>query len=298
MKEKIKDFNSINCPYHDYTRKNNDQEKRISNVLCYSLLLLLLVLIFQSAAYATNEPALRLFPTNVVENLKQTGAAAKSMELNLQDVIRDLETQMELFNSSKCEGSEADEGCSELTRQLGETYLEMLDKISEQLPAMEQSVAGTRNSLKKRIQIELGRKMSPRQLQEMIHGDDAKKRNLTEKRRTSGRLRFSEKFKQYLELVSMASRPGGGGSLAVVASEIYMDTEEVVNLIALIQDEIGRARLMTELNQTFGALTPEMVGMVSGVKAILFGEEIDTKGHLPDSSNPASPENFKSPLEY
>ena len=257
----------------------------------YSIILVLLLA--SLPVHAANEPALRLFPTTVVENLKQTGDAARSMEHSLQDVIKDFEIQMMLFNDSKCDGTEADEGCSEIVRQLGETYMTMLDKMEEQLPAMERSVKVTRDSLKKRIGSELGRKMSARQLQEMVRG---KKRQETPAS-MPGRLRLSEKFKQYLKLVSMASRSGGGGSLAVVAAGMYMDTEEVLNLILLTRDEISRARLMTQLNQSYGALTPEMVSMVDGVKSILFGEEMDTMGQLPDAPRHNDPAHFVSPLE-
>ena len=38
----------------------------------------------------------------------------------------------------------------------------------------------------------------------------------------------------------MAPRTGSGGSLAAVAAEIYLDTQEVKDLIALTRDEIRR----------------------------------------------------------
>ena len=43
-------------------------------------------------------------------------------------------------------------------------------------------------------------------------------------------------------------------------------------LIAATQEEISRAALMEQLNQSFGLITPEMAAVDGGVKEILFGE--------------------------
>ena len=60
--------------------------------------------------------------------------------------------------------------------------------------------------------------------------------------------------------------------MAVIASDIYLDMEEASHLIAATQQEINRAALMEQLNQSFGLITPEMAAVVNGVKGILFGE--------------------------
>jgi len=51
--------------------------------------------------------------------------------------------------------------------------------------------------------------------------------------------------------------------------------QETSSLIARTREEISRATLMEQLNQSFGTITPEMQEVVAGVKAILFGEEAD-----------------------
>ena len=65
-------------------------------------------------AAANTSPTIRLFPTTVVENIKHTGEAAKAMEADLQEVIDRLNQQEELYTASKCEGAEAEPGCSEI----------------------------------------------------------------------------------------------------------------------------------------------------------------------------------------
>jgi hypothetical protein len=43
-------------------------------------------------------PTIRLFPTTVVEDLRQTGIVARDMETGLQEVIGKLDQQQELYN--------------------------------------------------------------------------------------------------------------------------------------------------------------------------------------------------------
>jgi len=238
-------------------------------------------------------PTIRLFPTTIVENIKHTGETAKAMEESLQNVIRDLEQQMAIYRASKCEGSESDEGCSEIVKQMGEKYMEMLNRMESQLPEMERSIKVTSASLERRLRQELGRKMTPRDLQKMLSGDRKPVRRLRQGASTG---RLSQKFRKYYELVALGSRTGAGGSLAAVASDIYLDTMEVKKLIALTRDEIGRAKLMIDLQQTYGSITPEMSTMIVGVKEIIFGEAEGVSGVAPPPPGSTKKE-YRSPLE-
>jgi hypothetical protein len=230
----------------------------------------------------------------VVENIKQTGEAARAMEQDLQSVIERLNQQEELYLASKCEGAGAEQGCSELAGQLGQTYLEMLNLMETRLPGMEDSVRATNASLEKRIRKELGRKTTPRGLQKLLERTPQKSTESHRYQRRSGRL--SEKFRQYYKLVAMAPRSSSGGSLAAVAAEIYLDTQEVQDLIALTRDEISRAKLMIDLDQAYGIITPEMFDMVGRVKTILFGEAGEEEG-IPGPPPGSIKAEYRSPLE-
>jgi hypothetical protein len=243
---------------------------------------------------AKQSPTIRLFPTTVVENIKQTGQAAKAMEQDLQSVIDRLNQQEELYIASKCEGAGAEQGCSEIAGQLSQTYLEMLNLMETRLPGMEDSVRTTNSSLEKRIRTELGRKTTPRGLQKVIQRTPQKSAESPRYTRRSGRL--SEKFRQYYKLVATAPRMGSGGSLASVAAEIYLDTQEVQELIALTRDEISRAKLMIDLDQAYGIITPEMFEMVGRVKSILFGETGEAEG-IPGPPPGSTKAEYRSPLE-
>jgi len=247
-----------------------------------------------NTAAAKQSPTIRLFPTTVIENIKQTGEAAKAMEQDLQSVIDRLNQQEALYIASKCEGAGAEQGCSEIAGQLSQTYLEMLTLMETRLPGMEDSVRMTNASLEKRIRQELGRKTTPRGLQKLL---ESTPQDATESRRYQRRPgRLSEKFRQYYKLVATAPSMGSGGSLASVAAEIYLDTQEVQKLIALTRDEISRAKLMIDLDQAYGIITPEMFEMVGRVKSILFGETGEEAG-IPGPPPGSTKAEYRSPLE-
>ena len=258
--------------------------------LCFGL-----VLAATQSAFA-NTPTIRLFPTTVVEDLKQTGNVARDMETGLQEVIGRLDQQQALYIESKCDGAENDPGCQRLARQIGATYLEMLTIMEERLPDMEHTVNNTRLSLEKGLRNELGKKMTPWTLQETLIGSksDAAEKSAPTLRGRSG-MRLSERFKQYYQLVA-TSGAKGDQSLAVLASDIYLDMEETSLLIQRTRQEIARATLMEQLNQSFGIITPEMIEVVGGVKSILFGDAEGTAlvaGPPPGSVE----EEYRSPLE-
>jgi hypothetical protein len=244
-----------------------------------------------------NSPTIRLFPTTVVEDLRQTGNVARDMETGLQEVIGRLDQQQELYSESKCDGAENDAGCQRLARQIGATYLEMLTIMEERLPDMEHTVNNTRISLEKGLRNELGKKMTPWTLQETLIGGkaDADTTQASPTLRGRSGMRLSERFKQYYQLVA-TSGAKGDQSLAVLASDIYLDMEETSLLIQRTRQEIARATLMEQLNQSFGIITPEMIEVVGGVKSILFGDAESTAlvaGPPPGSVEQA----YRSPLE-
>ena len=280
----------------DTISRNQSERSRRKRLMC-RLVLILSVFVFTGGeilAAANTSPTIRLFPTTVVENIKHTGEAAKAMEADLQSVIDRLNQQEELYMASKCEGSEVESGCSEIAGQLSRTYLEMLDLMEARLPGMEDSVRATGASLEKRIRKELGHKTTPRGLQKLLAGTPQKPAETPRYKRPSRKL--SEKFRQYYNLVAMRSTTDSRGSLATVAAEIYLDTQEVQDLIALTRDEISRAKLMIDLDQAYGIITPEMIEMVDQVKTILFGETGEGGG-IPDPPPGSTTAEYQSPLE-
>lgn len=256
----------------------------------------LLILLAAAAPAHANTPTIRLFPTTVVEDLRQTSSVAKEMETGLQEVIGRLDQQQLLYLESKCEGADNDPGCQRLAKQLGATYLEMLGIMEERLPDMEHTVNNTRLSLEKRLRSELGNKMTSWTLQETLLGGSAEAESAPAPslRGRSG-MRLSERFRQYYQLVASSSSKTDQ-SLAVLASDIYLDMDDTSQLIARTREEIARATLIEQLNQSFGTITPEMMEIVGGVKSILFGDEASE--YAIAAPPPGSFEQaYRSPLE-
>jgi len=250
-----------------------------------------------AAPTLANSPTIRLFPTTVVEDLRQTGNVARDMETGLQEVIGRLDQQQQLYQESKCDGAEGDSGCQRLARQIGATYLDMLTIMEERLPDMEHTVNNTRVSLEKGLRNELGKKMTSWTLQETLIGGSEASPAAAASPSMRGRsgMRLSERFKQYYQLVA-TSGSQSDQSLAVLASDIYLDMDETSVLIQRTRQEIARATLMEQLNQSFGIITPEMMEVVGGVKSILFGDEESREivaGPPPGSIEQA----YRSPLE-
>ena len=235
---------------------------------------------------AAQTPTIKLFPTTVLEEIKHTGNVAAEMETGLQAVITRLDEQQTLYMASKCEGNEGDPGCEQIARQMGKSYLEMLNIMGDKLPEMETAVNSTSSSLEKRIRRELGQKKTSWSLQELLVGEQSESGKNADRPVLRGRsgMRLSDRFHQYYKLVAR-SNGEVNSSLAVVASDIYLDMQETSSLIARTREEISRATLMEQLNQSFGTITPEMQEVVAGVKSILFGEE---EALTPMTAPPAS----------
>jgi hypothetical protein len=173
----------------------------------------------------------------------------------------------------------------------------MLGIMEERLPDMEHTVNNTRLSLEKRLRTELGIKMTPWMLQETLLGGHSTANSSAVSPSMRGRsgMRLSERFSQYYKLVASSSSQSDQ-SLAVLASDIYLDMEETSELIARTREEIARATLIEQLNQSFGTITPEMMDVVGGVKSILFGDEAS---HMQIASPPPGDikQAYRSPLE-
>lgn len=241
---------------------------------CFKPLFAVLLALPTVTAAAAASPTIRLFPTTVMEDIKQTGSVAREMESGLQQVITRLDQQQQIYVDSKCDGASLDPGCGQITRQLGATYLEMLEAMDQKLPDMEKAVNNTHDSLQRRLRSELGKGMTPWQLQEALAGRSHSDGDARPALRGRSGMRLSERFSQYYQLVAQSGNRSGS-SLAVIAADVYLDMAEASDLIARTREEISRATLMEELNQSFGTVTPEMQEVVAGVKSILFGEASD-----------------------
>jgi len=254
------------------------------------ILFLLISLFFHASVLAASQsrPNLEIFSKEIIQNIKQTSEVAGAMEQSLKDVISRLEKQDGLYHAAHCDSDEQDIGCDQLRAQLGETYLEMLDSMEESLPEMEHSLATTHASLEKRIYKQMGKNLTAAGLQDLV-----KNAKTTEMSPSLGKRALSKRVSAYYNLV----RNGSPGSLSVVAAELYVDSHEVVQLLGLIREEIGRSRLMVEIGQSWGIVSPEMQNTVQGVKSILFGQDVESGKQVEKLTASAADTIYRSPLE-
>ncbi len=238
---------------------------------------------FITTSAAISAPRLNLFPRDVTEHIGNTGRVAKNMETNLKDAIADLETQMKLYDASGCEGS-SDPGCTEIAKQMGDRYQGMLNVMKKHLPEMKQSIMATNKGIQKNLRQELGKKSSPSDIQRMLSKSSKPKV-------FNGRFSLSRRFAKYNDLISSGSK----SSLASLASEIYLDSNEVLKMIDIMEAEMAQQETVLQIGNMYGTLTPEMTNTVSSIKSVIFGEE-EGGQYLPDASNPEDG-GFHSPLE-
>lgn len=238
---------------------------------------LMLISAIHEAQPAPRQPTLNIFSTQVIENIKETSNAARTLESDLLSVVQELEQHQRLFHESKCEGAEGDEGCGQISRQMAETYKVMLDTMAERLPDMERNIMITRDALQRRLSAELGYNRTGQELQQLLRDG---KEGLSSAQRTRVRrqgARLSDRFRQYFYLVNQGSTE----SLALLGAEMYLDMEETAELIQLTQQQIHRAKLFVELSEQFGTITPEMETTVAEVKRIIFGDYEGDDGFVP-----------------
>lgn len=229
-------------------------------------------------------PQLKLFPMSVTEHLSNTGEAAAAMENNLKEVITELKAQEELFTSTGCEGMTESQGCDDIARQMGDSYMKMIDIMERNLPEMENSVAKTNKAVARTLRSEIGKKASPADVQRLL-GQQSQRQPF------KGRYSLSKRFEDYKRLVSS----GNDYNLATLAAEIYLDSLSVKDMIAVMKGEIAQQKTLHKMGSMYGTLTPDMTTTVDRVKILLFGEPDEGSTHYREAET--APKKFVSPLE-
>ncbi len=221
------------------------------------------------AQQSASRPTLDLFPSQAIDSIRETSESAVQLEEDLQGILADLDSQMKLYQESKCQGAVEDQGCRQLSSQMASSYGRMLDTMAEQLPEMERSLEVTRAGLQKRIAQELGYRRTAAGLQDVLREQPGSRGAALRTRPQGEGVRLSTRFRQYYRLVSQGS---GDTPIALVGAQMYVDLEETKELITLTRQQIQRGQVMANLSEAFGTVTPEMERTVAGVKEVVFGE--------------------------
>lgn len=274
---------------------------------CAMVVALATALPVSAIAQSATGPELKLFSSTIVEDIRRTSEAAESMESGVLESIEYMDQQLALYKASNCESAGEDSGCAEMRRQLSQSYGTMIDAMDAALPEMQSAIERSRDGLKQSLVSQIGRGLSPTNLQSMMLDENKPHRSAKASARSrTGGAKLSSRFQQYYTLVagSVGSSRRGRGALAVTAADIYIDMEEASELIQLTTDEIARTKIHIDLEQAFPVMTEQMEVTVAGVKKILFGEADEAMlatiepPPAEQASEAGTGANYASPLEY
>lgn len=213
-------------------------------------------------------PTVNLFTPVSIESLSETSRGARELESSLESLISKLEAQANLYEAADCAVTH-DNGCQKLRRGMKQTYKSLLSEMQEQLPEIRISIEKTRDSLAERLQSELGRKMTPGDLQRLVSGrlESANSGGRALKNNKGSRL--SGLFEGYYRLVKRNS--GSNSTSTVLAAQLYTDSVSSAKYLDLIEAEIDSQHTELLLELEWVELTAQMNGTVDNVKTLLWG---------------------------
>ncbi len=240
---------------------------------------------------ATAGPSINLIPVTAIESIKQSTSTAKSMENRLSEVITKIENNKKLFDSSKCEGAIADKGCDQLRDSMSESYKAFLEVLSEELPSLGKQLSVTAKSIEKQLKKELGKGMTPLDIQRLVAGRTSQGKKPLRARTSNN----SHAMVAMLENISSAVSTGGHGDVpAVVASDIYVNMRVAAEQIEGLQMDINQSLATIDTYSAFGQLSESQLDTVASVKAMIFG---DVDGSSLPAPIEESEEEERSPWE-
>lgn len=215
-------------------------------------------------------PSVNLFPKAVLSEIKITTEAAKNMESGLLPIVEKMSNQKKLYDETSCEGDQSNSsGCADIFQNISETYVEMLDKMSEALPELKTSVRNAELMLQKKLATEIGRKKTANDLQKELLKSD---RTTASTRRSP--VRSKRRMSSILE--NNFKRISGAGSasqsMTSTASDIYLDMRDTSVWIERLDAQITRQKAMAELNISMGTLPDGMEQTINEVVTMVMGD--------------------------
>lgn len=221
-------------------------------------------------------PTINLFPGSVIEQIKQTAEASRSLEASAEGLIQQLDQQRQLYEASKCdEASFGDKGCSDLKKNMRNTFIQILDEVEAKMPVMQRTMETTAQGLQQSIRTKVGR-MNPRQLESLLSGGGD---SVADQRKKRGRKQgtLSSRLNRIYQLVTTNK----GKNNHLKAAGLYLDSKEALEYIDLIQQEIAQAKTDAALSDALGDFDADTLSSVDSVKALLYGDSDEAESPLP-----------------
>lgn len=233
-----------------------------------SAMLFALVLPVMGVAYGQTGPAVTLLPQGVLTNLEYTKEQSEEMANTLGPVISDLENQLQTYQEMQCEGASG-QGCEQIRQNMVLKYKELLNGVRTELPEVEQVIASTVQDLGKRLYNEVGRKMTPRELQERL-AEETIGEPMPVVANARGRAGgISDTFRRLLQALSTTGMQRQ--SQLTLSADIYQDLKNSLEYIQITRQLAEAQWTMVGGSAYFSEANEEMVATVNAVNALIFG---------------------------
>lgn len=262
--------------------------KRIAVLKPLTPALALAIALVLPAGVSAQQPQIELFPSTVVEDLREASQAAEAFETDMMPTITALQNELAEYDKLNCRGAVADPGCMQAQRLLGNAYSKFLDSLNEHIPDMLNSMENIKETQGSSISRQIGRGLTPRQLEELIStsgagGVEDQAQRLLEGAGFTGSM--SKRFEGYRTLVSSqaVNQQQGGAVLAMIN---YLDAHSSATQLKALQGDLLRQQSILNLPGAWGAPpSDQMRATVSSVQAVLFGESTQTINDPPTGGN-------------
>lgn len=237
--------------------------------------LALAIVLVLPAGVSAQQPQIELFPSTVIEDLREAGQAAEAFETDMMPAITALQNEMAEYDKLNCRGAVSDSGCMQAERLLGNAYSKFLDSLNEHIPEMLNSMENIKETQGSSISRQIGRGLTPRQLEELISTSgagvvDDQAEIILKGAGFKGRM--SQRFEDYRKLVSSqaVNQQQGGAVLAMIN---YLDAHSSATQLKALQSDLLRQQTELNLPGAWGAPpSDQIMATVSSVQAVLFGE--------------------------
>lgn len=215
-------------------------------------------------------PRIELFPTSVAENIRHASERASQMENDMESVMTKMDRQLALYHSAKCDNSSTDQGCQHIKKQISDTYLEFLTALKQTLPEVKSALQSTADELGSKIHQQLGNRMTPRGIQNLLNGKEHTAATIREA--TGHRQgRMSKLFNKVYRMI--ATNSNNAPTSAILAAEVYADSSEALDVISAIEADITASEVPLRLEGLWnGGPNQQMLNVVSATKTLLFGD--------------------------
>ena len=235
-----------------------------------------------SVAQAERDRPTLLFTKEVIDTSKKANEKMAQVESSMSTTFAEVDKTRQLYEESGCSPDSTDQGCLDIKRQMQEAYLGMLGKFENALPDVRNALKSSSRALGGNLARKVGRKFSPQQMDTKLRKEDLGPRN-----RIPNRSSVAKRLASYLRLISNSNM----GSPEVLAAEIFLDQQDAIYNLKLLQMTIQQQQQVLQAEMAMGSFNEQSIEKAELARNIIFGDG----GDRPGPDEPPSIPNGKTP---